>query len=114
MISDALRGPREVLRARLWMVTRRNSAKNSLDRLVEKWTVLRVDDLPPLSQVQAAAQTALGDRVRQGDDLRLAGYPDSSEMRVVLLVRDGRAIAEVWFEPAPGGWLASSMNGCPT
>ena len=32
MISDALRGPRDVLRARLRMVARRSSAKNSLDR----------------------------------------------------------------------------------
>jgi transposase len=48
MISDGLR-----------MVTRRSSAKNSLDRLLEKWNVPRVADLPPLYQVQAAAQTAL-------------------------------------------------------
>jgi transposase len=59
MISDTLRGPRDVLRARLRMVTRRSSAKNSLDRLLEKWNVPRVADLPPLYQVQAAAQTAL-------------------------------------------------------
>jgi transposase len=59
MISDARRGPRDVLRARLRMVTRRSSAKNSLDRLLEKWNVPRVADLPPLYQVQAAAQTAL-------------------------------------------------------
>jgi len=59
MISDALRGPRDVLRARLRMVTRRTSAKNSLDRLLEKWNVPCVADLPPLYQVQAAAQTAL-------------------------------------------------------
>jgi len=39
MISDALRGPRDVLRARLRMVARRSSANNSLDRLLEKWNV---------------------------------------------------------------------------
>lgn len=66
-----------------------------------------------ITDLSAAARTTLGDRVHEGDELRLAGYPESSEMRVVLLVRDGRAIAEVWFEPASGGWLASSMNGCP-
>jgi transposase len=59
MISDTRRGPRDVLRARLRMVTRRSSAKNSLDRLLEKWNVPRVEDLPPLYQVQAACQTAL-------------------------------------------------------
>jgi len=59
MIRDELRGPRDVLRARLRMVTRRSSAKNSLDRLLEKWNVPRVADRPPLYQVQAAAQTAL-------------------------------------------------------
>lgn len=59
MICDELRGPRDVLRARLRMVTRRTSAKNSLDRLLEKWNVPRVANLPPLYQVQATAQTAL-------------------------------------------------------
>lgn len=48
-----------MLRARLRMVARRTSAKNSLDRLLEKWNVPRLEDLPPLYRIQAAAQTAL-------------------------------------------------------
>jgi transposase len=59
MIHDAQRGPRDVLRARLRMVARRSSAKNSFDRLLEKWNVATPTALPPLYQVQAACQTAL-------------------------------------------------------
>lgn len=59
MIRDELRGARDVLRARLRMVARRSSAKNSCDRLLEKWNVARIEDLPSLDQVQARCQTAL-------------------------------------------------------
>lgn len=62
MISDALRGPRDVLRTRLRLVQRCTSAQNSVDRLLEKFNVETADALPPLYQVQAglhAAQIAL-------------------------------------------------------
>ena len=58
MISDAQRGPRDVLRARLRLVERRSRAKNSLDRLLEKFNVPAVDQLPPLYQLQARMQAA--------------------------------------------------------
>lgn len=56
MISDAQRGPRDVLRARLRLVERRSRAKNSLDRLLEKFNVPAVEQLPPLYQLQAQMQ----------------------------------------------------------
>jgi len=58
MIADAQRGPRDVLRARLRLVERRSRCKNSLDRLLEKFNVLAVDQLPPLYQLQAELQAA--------------------------------------------------------
>ncbi len=58
MISDVQRGPRDVLRARLRLVERRSRAKNSLDRLLEKFNVPTVEQLPPLYQLQARMQQA--------------------------------------------------------
>jgi hypothetical protein len=59
------------------------------------------------------ARATLGDRMREGDDLRFAGYPDSPSRRVVLLVRGGSPIAEVWLEARDGFWRVSLANGCP-
>ena len=59
------------------------------------------------------AREALGDRVRPEDELRLAGYPASPTRRVVVLLRGGEAIAEVWMKATEGGWAGYLMNGCP-
>ena len=56
MIADAQRGPRDVLRARLRLVERRSRCKNSLDRLLEKFNVPAVEQLPPLYRLQAELQ----------------------------------------------------------
>lgn len=56
MIADAQRGPRDVLRARLRLVERRSRSKNSLDRLLEKFNVQALTELPPLYQLQAEIQ----------------------------------------------------------
>lgn len=64
MISEALRGPRDVLRARLQLVERRIRCEHSLGGLLEKFNVERMDQLPPLYQLQArlhAAQAELLD-----------------------------------------------------
>jgi len=69
MISDELRGPRDVLRARFRLVQRCTSCQNSVDRLLEKFNLDTVANLPPLYHVQAtvhAAQIALlQDHIRQ-------------------------------------------------
>jgi transposase len=57
MISDALRGPRDVLRARLQLVERRMRCGHSLESLREKFNVERVEQLPPLYQLQARLHT---------------------------------------------------------
>jgi hypothetical protein len=59
------------------------------------------------------SREALGDRVRPGDELRFAGYPASPTRRVVVLLRDGEPIAEVWMKAAEEGWAGYLMNGCP-
>jgi transposase len=62
MISDALRGRRDVLRARLQLVERRLRCEHTLGSLLEKFNVERAEQLPPLYQLQArlhAAQAAL-------------------------------------------------------
>jgi hypothetical protein len=59
------------------------------------------------------ARATLRDRMREGDDLRFAGYPDSPSRRVVLLVRGGSPIAEVWLEAHDGFWRVYLANGCP-
>lgn len=58
MIADHLRGPRDVLRTRLTLVERRVSCANSIDRLLEKFNVPAVEQLPPLYQLQAGAHQA--------------------------------------------------------
>jgi hypothetical protein len=58
------------------------------------------------------ARTVLGDHVQPGDRFQLAGYPDSPHRRVVLLSRDGKAIAEAWLEGSDQAWFARSINGC--
>jgi hypothetical protein len=60
------------------------------------------------------AGEALGSRVHEGDRLQLAGYTESPQRRVVQLIRGGDPIAEVWMRLTDGGWIAVSMNGCPS
>jgi transposase len=58
MIAETQRGPRDVLRTRLRLVERRSRSKNSLDRLLEKFNVAAVTELPPLYQLQAELHAA--------------------------------------------------------
>jgi len=61
MISDALRGPRDVLRARLQLVERRLRCEHTLTSLLEKFNVEDVAQLPPLYQLQARLHTTQAD-----------------------------------------------------
>lgn len=51
-------GRANVLHARLRLVQRCTSCQNSVDRLLEKFNVATVDQLPPLYQAQAAVHAA--------------------------------------------------------
>ncbi len=57
MIADPLRGPRDVLRARLQLVERRLRCEHSVGGLLEKFNVEDVAQLPPLYQLQARLHT---------------------------------------------------------
>jgi transposase len=101
MISDALRGPRDVLRTRLRLVQRCTSCRNSVDRLLEKFNVATVDQLPPLYQAQAAVHAAqialLTDQIRQLERL------------VRPLVLDGPEIQRLWWIPGIGPLTAFTI-----
>jgi transposase len=54
MVSPELRPLRDLLRARLLLVQKRVSTRNSTQRLLEKYNVPAVEQLPPLVQFHAA------------------------------------------------------------
>lgn len=57
MIAPELRGPRDLLRTRLRLVIKSTSCRNSVHRLLEKFNVPTVTELPPIYQLQAACHT---------------------------------------------------------
>ena len=88
MISDQLRGPRDVLRARLRLVQRCTSCQNSVDRLLEKFNVPTVADLPVLYQELAAVQAGqialLTDQIHQLEQLVQPALLDSPDIQRLL------------------------------
>jgi len=90
MISEELRGPRDVLRTRLRLVQRRTSCQNSVDRLLEKFNVASVDQLPPLYQVQAAVHAGqialLTDQIRQLERLVQPALLDCPDIQRLLWI----------------------------
>lgn len=57
MVSPELRPLRDLLRARLHIVEKRTSAKNSIQRLLEKFNVPEPDELPDEATLQASLYT---------------------------------------------------------
>ncbi len=98
MIADAMRGPRDVLRARLQLVERRLRCENSLGGLLEKFNVADVAQLPPLYQLRArlhttqaellAAQVKELEQAIQGDPLE-----DAAVQRLLWIPGIGRLLA---------------------
>jgi len=90
MISEELRGPRDVLRTRLRLVQRRTSCQNSVDRLLEKFNVASVDQLPPLYQAQAAVHAGqialLTDQIRQLERLVQPALLDCPDIQRLLWI----------------------------
>jgi transposase len=104
MISDELRGPRDVLRTGLRLVQRCRSCWNTVDRLLEKFNVASVDQLPPLYRTQAgvhAAQIAvLSDQIRPLERLVRPALLDCPDIQQLL-----------WL---PGiGWCLTAFNHLP-
>ena len=54
MVSPELRPLRDLMRARLLLVQKHVSARSSIERLLEKYNVPSVEQLPPLVQLHAA------------------------------------------------------------
>jgi transposase len=54
MISDELRGYRDLLRTRLRLVQKRTSAKNSISRTMEKYNAQSPGELPPFAYLQVS------------------------------------------------------------
>jgi transposase len=52
MISDELRGYRDLLRTRMRLVQKRTSAKNSISRTMEKYNAQSAGELPPFAYLQ--------------------------------------------------------------
>lgn len=90
MISDPLRGLRDVLRTRLRLVQRCTSCRNSVDRLREKFNVASVADLPVLYQELAAVQAGqislLTDQIHQLEQLVQPALLDSPDIQRLLWI----------------------------
>ena len=90
MISDALRGPRDVLRSRLRLVQRCTSGQNSVDRLLEKFNVSSVADLPALYQSLAAMHAGqialLTDQIRQLEHLVQPALLETPDIQRLLWI----------------------------
>ena len=65
MIRPQMRGPRDLMRARLRLVEKCVSCKNSIERLLEKFNVRDVADLDDLYRLQAACHEAQIELLRQ-------------------------------------------------
>lgn len=101
MISDALRGPRDVLRARLQLVERRLRCEHTLGSLLEKFNVARPDQLPPLYQLQARLHLAQAEL--------LAAQIHELEQAVQRELLDTAAVQRLLWIPGIGRILAFTL-----
>ena len=107
MISDERRGPRDVLRARLRLVQRCTSCQNSVDRLLEKFNVASVAELPALYQSLAAVQAAqirlLTDQIHQLEQLIQPALLDAPDIHRLLAIPGiGRLTAFTLYREVDG------------
>ncbi|MGH8566557.1 MAG: IS110 family transposase [Gammaproteobacteria bacterium] len=76
MIRPEQRGPRDLMRTRLRLVAKCVSARNSIDRLLEKFNLTDVAELGDLYQLQAGCHTAqIQQLTQQIADLERALHP---------------------------------------
>ena len=59
-----------------------------------------------------AGRNALQHYIQEGDELKLAGYPESKGQRTVVLVRDGRVVASVRLQRGTVGWFNPGISAC--
>ena len=101
MISDAMRGPRDVLRARLQLVERRLRCEHTRGSLLEKFNVEREEALPSLYQLQARLHTAQAEL--------LAAQIQELERAVQGQLLDDPAVQRLLWIPGIGRILAFTI-----
>jgi transposase len=101
MIADAMRGPRDVLRARLQLVERRLRCEHTRGSLLEKFNVERVEQLPPLYQLQARLHTEQAEL--------LAAQIQELEQAVQGALLDDPAVQRLLWIPGIGRILAFTI-----
>jgi hypothetical protein len=60
----------------------------------------------------ALARRAFSESLQPGDVVEGAGYPEARERRSVRVVRDGKVVAMLDFQPSPEGWSPGSYTAC--
>jgi len=95
MIAPELRGPRDLLRTRLRLVTKSTSCRNSVHRLLEKFNVPTVEQLSPIYQLQAACHTEqrvllAGQIHRLEQELNPAVLPTAAVQRLLWIPGIGK------------------------
>jgi hypothetical protein len=59
-----------------------------------------------------AGRDALTRYLRDGDQLELGGYPEASDRKTVVLIRDGKVLASVNLERGTAGWYNGGVGAC--
>jgi len=98
MVSPELRPLRDLLRARLRIVERRTSAKNSVERLLEKFNVADPDELPDEATLQATLYDEqielLTDQIRRIEQrLQPQLIPSADIQRLLWIPGVGKVVA---------------------
>jgi transposase len=98
MVSPELRPLRDLLRARLHIVEKRTSAKNSVERLLEKFNVPHPDELPAEATLQASLYDEqielLTDQIRRIEkQLQPQLIPNPDVQRLLWIPGVGKVVA---------------------
>ena len=98
MVSPELRPPRDLLRTRLHLVGKRTSAKNSVQRLLEKYNQPEPDRLPAEATLQASLYAEqielLGDQIRRIEQqLQPELIPNPDIQRLLWIPGVGKIVA---------------------
>lgn len=102
MVSPELRPLRDLLRTRLHLVQKRTSAKNSIQRLLEKFNVPQPDELPDEATLQASLYAEqielLTDQVRRLEtQLQPQLIPNPDVQRLLWIPGIGKLVAFTLF-----------------
>lgn len=102
MVSPELRPLRDLLRTRLHLVEKRTSAKNSVQRLLEKYNVAEPSNLPDEAVLQAGLfdeqiELLNGQIRRIEKELQPHLIPDSDVQRLLMIPGIGKLVASTLY-----------------